>query len=419
MVQKYDPYQEMLGTLNKAAENLGMYEDEYKVLRYPERELTVSIPVEMDDGRIEVFKGHRVQHSSSRGPCKGGIRFHPDVDLNEVRALAAWMTLKCALVDIPYGGAKGGVNCDPSKLSQTELKKLTRRYTAMISPIIGPNTDIPAPDVNTNAQVMSWIMDTYSMFKGVNVPEIVTGKPVVVGGCAARQQATGRGVMIVVENLFKKLNLDLKGATVAVQGFGKVGSVAAILLAKKGCKIVAVSDVSDALYNSEGLDVNKLKKHVGSEGRLFKDYQKDGVKHITNEELLTLDVDVLIPAALENQITEEIARKTGASSIVEGANGPTTSAADKILEQRGVIVIPDILANAGGVTVSYFEWVQNKESFKWEEKVINNKLRQIMTAAFNEVWKTHKLKDVSLRMSAYMVAMNRIVETKKLRGIFP
>ncbi len=419
MSEEFNPYQSMLNVLDEAAKKIGLKYNEYVTLRYPERELTVSIPVVMDDGRTEVFTGYRIQHSSSRGPCKGGIRFHPDVNLDEVKALAAWMTWKCALVNIPYGGAKGAVKCDPSKMSIDEIRRLTRRYTAMILPILGPEKDIPAPDVGTNAQIMAWIMDTYSMFKGYAVPEVVTGKPLEIGGSLGRTEATGRGVMFTVLNLIEKLRLAKENLTVAVQGFGNVGSTAAKLLKDQGFKVVAISDVSCALYKKEGIDIDKAIAYAKSNKNLLQGYWEDGLSVITNKELLTLDVDILIPAALENQITEDIATETGAKIIVEAANGPTTNAADKILEERNIILVPDILANAGGVVVSYFEWVQNEQSFMWDEDYINSNLEKVMKKSFEEVWQVHKEKNVTLRMAAYMVALERVAKAKKIRGIFP
>ena len=416
----YNPYQEFIDTIDEAGRNLGLPRDDYKILEKPDRELKVSIPIEKDDGSVEVFDGYRVQHSNSRGPYKGGVRYHPDVDIDEIRALAGWMTLKCSLVDIPYGGAKGGIKCNPRDLSQTELKKITRRYTTMIEPVIGIDKDIPAPDVNTNAQIMGWIYDTYSMIKGHNIPGIVTGKPRIIEGCLAREGATGRGVMITVVNLFKKLEKDLEGTKVAIQGFGNVGQVAAELLEEKGCKIIAVSDVSGGLYNEDGLDIVKLREYVGSDREPLAEYDIDeNTQKITNAELLRIDTDVLIPAALENQITVDVAKELKAKYVVEAANGPTTREADQVLEERDVVVMPDILANAGGVIVSYFEWVQNKESSRWEDSKTNRKLRNLLTEAFEQVWKTYEDKKVSFREAAYMVALNRIVETKKIRGIFP
>ncbi len=419
MSKKYNPYQSMLNVLDKAAEKLGLTYDDYVCLRSPERELTVSVPVVMDDGHTEVFTGYRIQHSSSRGPCKGGIRYHHDVDLDEVKALAAWMTWKCAVVNIPYGGAKGAIKCDPTTMSEGELKRLTRRYTAMILPILGPEKDIPAPDVNTNAQVMAWIMDTYSMFKGYAVPGVVTGKPLEIGGSLGRAEATGRGVMFTVLNLVEKMGLDKSKLRIAVQGFGKVGSVSAKLLNEEGFKIIAISDVSCGLYNEKGIDINKAKEYADNNKNLLKGYHEEGMKEITNEELLTLDVDILIPAALQNQITVDIAKKTQAKIIVEAANGPTTSDADEILEKRNIPTVPDILANTGGVVVSYFEWVQNAQFFMWDEKYINISLNKIMKKAFDEVWQVHLDKKVTLRMAAYIVALDRVASAKKIRGIFP
>lgn len=419
MSEKYNPYQSMLNVLDKAAEKLGLTYDDYVCLRSPERELTVSVPVVMDDGHTEVFTGYRIQHSSSRGPCKGGIRYHHDVDLDEVKALAAWMTWKCAVVNIPYGGAKGAIKCDPTTMSEGELKRLTRRYTAMILPILGPEKDIPAPDVNTNAQVMAWIMDTYSMFKGYAVPGVVTGKPLEIGGSLGRAEATGRGVMFTVLNLVEKMGLDKSKLRIAVQGFGKVGSVSAKLLNEEGFKIVAISDVSCGLYNEKGIDINKAKEYADNNKNLLKGYHEEGMKEITNEELLTLDVDILIPAALQNQITVDIAKKTQAKIIVEAANGPTTSDADEILEKRNIPTVPDILANTGGVVVSYFEWVQNAQFFMWDEKYINISLNKIMKKAFDEVWQVHLDKQVTFRMAAYIVALDRVASAKKIRGIFP
>ncbi|MCR4436619.1 MAG: Glu/Leu/Phe/Val dehydrogenase [Clostridiales bacterium] len=420
MSKAYNPYEDMLEVLEKAAKMLGLDEKDYEALKYPERELKVAIPVEMDDGSIRVFQGYRVQHSSSRGPCKGGIRYHQDVDIDEVKALAAWMSFKCAVVNIPYGGGKGAVKVNPKELSKNELKNLTRRYTAMILPLIGPETDIPAPDVNTNAEIMGWIMDTYSMFKGYTVPGVVTGKPVEIGGSLGRKEATGRGVMFMTREILHRLGMPIIGAEVAVQGMGNVGGTAARLLHNEGCKIVAVSDVSGGVYRRSGLDVNEILSFLSSdEGKLLKDYNAPGIVHITNEELLTTECDVLIPAALENQITEALAPRIKASVIVEGANGPTTVEADKILERNRKVVVPDILANAGGVVVSYFEWVQNIQSLMWDEEEVNRTLEKIMIRAFNEVWEKKNEKGTTMRMGAYMVAIDRIVKAKQIRGIFP
>jgi len=421
-VGKYNPYEEFLEVMDKAASLLGLERKDYEALRYPERELKVSIPVEMDDGSVRIFEGYRVQHSSSRGPCKGGIRYHQDTDIDEVRALAAWMTFKCAVVNIPYGGAKGAVKVNPRELSKGELKRLTRRYTAMILPLIGPEKDIPAPDVNTSPEIMGWIMDTYSMFKGYTVHGVVTGKPVEIGGSLGRKEATGRGITIITKEILEKMNIPLKGIRIAIQGMGNVGGTSAKLLYKMGAKIVAVSDVSGGLYCEAGLDIEDILKYINNDGKsynLLSGYNKDGVKHITNEELLTSDVDVLIPAALENQINENIAAKMKAKIVVEAANGPTTVEGDRILEERGIIAVPDILANAGGVVVSYFEWVQNIQSVLWDEDRINKSLEDIMKRAFKEVWDKAHEKNTTLRMGAYMVALQRLVIAKKLRGIFP
>lgn len=416
---KYSPYENYIETVRAAAEVLKMDESDYVAVLYPERELKVSFPVRMDDNTVKVFEGFRVQHSSSRGPCKGGIRFHQDVDEDEVNALAAWMTFKCALVGIPYGGAKGGVKVDPSKLSARELERLTRRYTVMIAPLIGPEQDIPAPDVNTNGEVMAWIMDTYSMLKGHAVPGVVTGKPLDIGGSLGRLEATGRGVMITVREFLKKMNMPVDRVRVAVQGMGNVGGVSAKLLAELGASIVAVSDVSGGIYHKEGLDMEEIRDYLSVKGNFLKDYPKEGIRHINNKELLELDVDVLIPAALENQITEKNAEKIKAKLIVEGANGPTTVAADAILQQKGIVVAPDILSNAGGVVVSYFEWVQNIQSLVWDEDEVNKTLNRIMCNAIEEVFRFHQEKSSTLRTSAYAVALEKLVKAKNIRGIFP
>ena len=418
--KKYNPYDNMLQVLDSAAAMLEFAQDDYAALRYPERELKVSIPVVMDDGSVRVFEGYRIQHSTSRGPAKGGIRYHQDVDVDEVKALAAWMSFKCAVVNIPYGGAKGAVKVNPRELTRNELMNLTRRYTAMILPLIGPERDIPAPDVNTNAEIMGWIMDTYSMFMGYTVHGVVTGKPLEVGGSLGRREATGRGVMLTTRELLHRNGVPVLGTTVAVQGMGNVGGVAAKLLQAEGCRIIAVSDVSGGVYKKTGLDVGDVLRYLEkNNGTFLKDYEASGVEHISNEQLLTLEVDVLIPAALENQVTEKIAENVHTRFIIEGANGPTTVEADRILEGKGVMVLPDILANAGGVVVSYFEWVQNIQSLMWDEEEINHTLEKIMIRAFNEVWDKAAEKKTSLRMGAYMVAIDRIVRAKKIRGVFP
>lgn len=417
----YNPYDQFLEVMNKSAEMLGLPARDYEALKSPERELKVSIPVEMDDGSVKAFEGYRIQHSSSRGPCKGGIRYHEDVNLEEAKALAAWMTFKCAVANIPYGGAKGAVKVKPGELSKGELKRLTRRYTAMILPLIGPERDIPAPDVGTTPEIMGWIMDTYSMFKGYTVHGVVTGKPVDIGGSLGRKEATGRGVTLITREILKNLNIPVEGTRVAVQGMGNVGGTSAKLLYELGAKIVGVSDVSGAIYCDEGLDIPDVIKYIESDGKinLLKGYSKEGVEHIENKDLLVCKADVLIPAALENQINSDIASKLQAKIIVEAANGPTTTDGDRILNDRGVIVVPDILANAGGVIVSYFEWVQNIQSLLWNEDRINENLEEILTRAFYEVWDKAKEFDTTLRMGAYMVALQRLVKAKKMRGIFP
>ncbi len=420
MSDTYNPYTDMLDSLEKAARLLGLEERDYAAMKYPERELKVSIPVEMDDGQIKVFEGYRVQHSTSRGPCKGGLRYHPEVNIDEVKALAAWMTFKCAVVNIPYGGAKGAVKVDPLTLSREELKRLTRRYTGMILPLIGPERDIPAPDVGTNAEIMGWIMDTYSMFKGYTVPGVVTGKPIEIGGSLGRREATGRGVMLVTRETLHRMGIPVLGTSVAVQGMGNVGSTTARLLQQEGCRIVAVSDVSGGVYKRTGLNIPEILDYLQDKpGNLLSGYDGDGTKHITNEGLLTMDVDILIPAALENQITLDIAPRIRAKIVVEAANGPTTNEADEVLQKQGVTVVPDILVNAGGVVVSYFEWIQNIQSLTWDEDEVNRTLEKIMIRAFNDVWNDAVSSKITLRMSAYKVAIARVAKAKKIRGVFP
>ncbi len=420
MSPKYNPYENMLSVVSNAADILGYVPSDYEAIKYPERELKVAVPVRMDDGSVRVFEGFRVQHSTSRGPAKGGIRYHQNVDLDEVKALAAWITFKCAVVNIPYGGGKGGIICDPTKLSESELRSLTRRFTAMIAPIIGPDQDIPAPDVGTNANVMGWIMDTYSMLKGHCVPGVVTGKPIALGGALGRNEATGRGVMITTLNILKAHAFSPENSTVAIQGMGNVGSVSAKLLYEQGLKVAAVSDVSGALYDPDGLDIPSILEYLSQKrGNLLEGYDAGNAKWITNAELLELPVDVLIPAALENQINASNADKIQAKIIVEAANGPTTIDADKILDKRGIVIVPDILSNAGGVVVSYFEWVQNIQSISWSEEHVNEQLKDIMDQAFQSVWDIAKDKDVSLRTGAYLIAVKRVVDAKNMRGIWP
>ncbi len=420
MSNTYNPYDNVLKVVNDAAAILGYTQSDIEAIKYPERELKVSVPVVMDNGETRVFEGYRIQHSTSRGPAKGGIRFHPDVNLDEVKALAAWMTFKCAVVNIPYGGGKGGVVCNPNELSERELRAITRRFTAAIAPLIGPDQDIPAPDVGSNAAVMGWIMDTYSMLKGHCVHGVVTGKPIELGGALGRNEATGRGVMFTTKNIMKKLGMEVEGTDVAVQGMGNVGSITAKLLHEEGMKVVAVSDVSGGIYKKEGLNIPEILKYLGEDRKnLLKDYKEEGMVHISNEELLELDVTVLIPAALENQINGQNADKIKAKVVVEAANGPIAAEADPILESKNIVVVPDILANAGGVVVSYFEWVQNIQSVSWTEEEVNAKLKNIMDPSFEAVWNIAQEKKTTLRTGAYLIAVERVVKAKKARAIWP
>ena len=403
-------YEVVKHQINNAAEAMGLSDKIRTIISEPMRTMEVSIPVEMDDGNVKVFKGYRCQHNNVLGPTKGGVRFHQNVNENEVKSLAAWMTVKCAVVNIPYGGGKGGVQCDPTKMSEDEVEKIAREYFRLIEPIVGPEKDIPAPDVNTNGKVMGWFYDTYSKMHNENTPGVITGKPPILGGIEARSGATGRGVMHTIVNLFEKLDQDLAGQKVAIQGFGNVGSSAAKLLEEKGCSIVAVSDVSGGIYDPEGLDVDEVIAYVGEERNLLEGYDSDGVKHLENKEILCTDTDILIPAALENQITKEVAKDLKASIIVEAANGPTTIEGENILGEREVIVLPDVLANAGGVTVSYFEWVQNLYNHYWTEEETNKKLKNIMKDAFDAVYEKYENNDVMMRTAAYMVALERLEE---------
>ncbi len=411
-----NPYEIAQRQFDNAAKYLDLKAGIKAKLRLPKRELSVHFPVKMDDGSIQMFTGHRVQHSLARGPAKGGIRYHPDVTLDEVRALAMWMTWKCAVVGIPYGGAKGGVVCNPKVMSERELERLTRRYTSEIVMFIGPESDIPAPDVNTDAQTMAWIMDTYSMTKGYSVPAVVTGKPVEIGGSLGRREATGRGVMFTTRDALKHLGMPIEGARVAVQGFGNVGGIGAQLLQELGCTIIAVSDSRGGIYNPKGLDIGDVIRHKAETG-IVAGYP--GTDRITNKELLGLDCEVLVPAALENEITEENAGRIKARVISEGANGPTTPEADAILLDKGVFVVPDILANAGGVTVSYFEWVQGLQSFFWSEDEVNANLEKIMARAFDDVLAISQSRKVDMRIAAYILAIDRVSTATLLRGIYP
>lgn len=411
-----DPFVTAQRQFDMAAEFLNLDPSVRQILRDVQRILTVNFPVHMDDGSIRMFTGYRAQHNLHRGPTKGGIRYHPDVTLNEVKALAMWMTWKCAIFNLPFGGAKGGVVVDPKELSVHELENLTRRFATEISIIIGPEKDIPAPDVGTNAQTMSWIMDTISMHSGYSVPAVVTGKPVSIGGSQGRNEATGRGVMFVTMESLKHLGIQPESATVAVQGFGNVGSNSARLLAEQGAKVVAVSDVSGGIYNPKGLSVPDLLRYTQEHGSL------DGFPHadrVTNSELLELPVTVLVPAALENQLSDRNADKVKARIVTEGANGPTTPEADEILQHNGVFLVPDILANAGGVTVSYFEWVQDIQHFFWSEGEINKLLERIMRDSFAKVLETSQRHGVSMRMAAYIVAVQTVSDATNARSIYP
>jgi glutamate dehydrogenase (NAD(P)+) len=399
-----------------AADRLHLEDDLRQILRTCKRELTVNFPVRMDDGSIRVFQGYRVQHSLARGPAKGGIRYHPQVDLDEVRALAMWMTWKCAVVGLPYGGAKGGVACDPKQLSQRELEHLTRRFTSEIQIIIGPDSDIPAPDVGTDAQVMAWMMDTYSMNVGHSVPAVVTGKPLEIGGSEGRAEATGRGCAIVTRHAARRVGLPIEGARLAVQGFGNVGQPLAEFLRTDGCRVVALSDSRGAIYREGGLEPAKVARYKQETGSVV---GFPGSASISHQELLEVDCEILAPCALANEIAGRNADRVKARIIVEGANGPTTPVADRILADRGVLVVPDVLANAGGVTVSYFEWVQDLMAFFWEPQEINARLEQILTRAFAAVVAEAENHRVDLRTAAQMLAVRRVADALKLRGIFP
>lgn len=410
-----NPFEAMMQRFDRAAELLRLDPNLYRILRHAEKQITVSVPVMMDNGEVEVFTGHRVLYNTSRGPAKGGIRYDMQVTLDEVTALAAWMTWKCAVVDIPFGGAKGGVVCDPFKMSNGELERLTRRYTASIIETLGPESDVPAPDVNTNEQVMAWIMDTYSMHHRHTTTAVVTGKPIAIGGSRGRREATGRGVMISVREALRELGMPLHGTRVAVQGFGNVGSVAARLLEREGLTIVAIGDKTGGVYNPHGIYIDEALSWV-AEHRFLEGFP--GGEPITSEELLELDVDVLVPAAMENVITRKNAANIKAKVIAEGANGPTTAGADAILEEKRVFVVPDILANAGGVTVSYFEWVQNREGYYWTEDVVNQRLHDVMIRSFSDVLQYSKTHGVNMRTASYMLSIDRVAAVHRLRGVY-
>jgi glutamate dehydrogenase (NAD(P)+) len=410
-----NPFEAMMSRFDYAAQRLSLDPGLYKVLRTPEKQIIVSVPIMLDNGETEVYTGYRVLYNTSRGPAKGGIRFDLNVTLDEVKALAAWMTWKCAVVNIPFGGAKGGVICDPPSLSNAELERITRRYTSAIIETLGPDSDVPAPDVNTNERMMAWIMDTYSMHKRHTVTAVVTGKPVEMGGSLGRREATGRGCTIVTRQALKRLRMPLEGSRVAVQGFGNVGSIAAQLMEESGLTIVAVSDKSGGVYNPKGLKIRELQQHV-RQHRYLSEYKE--AEHISNEQILTLECEVLVPAALENVITSANAADIKARIICEGANGPTTAGADKILEDNGVFVIPDILANAGGVTVSYFEWVQDRGGYFWDEETVNNRLERIMVQSFDEVAQMAGRHGINMRIGAYMQAIERVATVHRLRGMY-
>ena len=411
-----NPYHNALQQLDIAARHLELDAGLHEILKYPQRELTVNFPVRLENGSTQVFTGYRVQHNAARGPSKGGLRFSPHTNLDEVRALAMWMTWKCALVNIPFGGAKGGVICDPKTLTTNELERMTRRYASEIGMLIGPDTDIPAPDMGTNAQTMAWIMDTYSMTRGRTVPAVVTGKPVAVGGSEGRGDATGRGLVFIAREALKHYGQELQDVTVAVQGFGNVGGVAARIFHEMGARVVAVSDVAGGLYNPDGLDIPALMECANRDGTLT---THSGGERVTSLELLELPADILVPAALENQITVENAARIRARMVIEGANGPTTPQADRILQHNGVFLIPDVLANAGGVVVSYFEWVQDLQFFFWQEAEVNARMEEIMVRSYRDVRAMAKREDVDMRLAAYLIGVKRVADASKLRGIYP
>jgi glutamate dehydrogenase/leucine dehydrogenase len=399
-----------------AADALELDDNVRNMIKYPERVLTVVLPVRMDNGKIHCFEGFRVQHSTARGPAKGGIRYHPNVTVYEVKALATWMTWKCAVVNIPFGGGKGGVTCNPKEMSQTEIERLTRRYASAILPLIGPAQDIPAPDVYTNSQVMAWIMDTYSMTKGYPIPGVVTGKPIALGGSLGRNEATGRGVYNTLESACEHLGIPMKGAKVVVQGFGNAGSIAAHLLDSNQAYVIAVSDSKGCIYNRDGIDIPKLMLHKEKAGSVV---GFPASESITPEQLLSLECDILVPAALENVVHGENAPSIHTKIIAEAANGPLTPEADRILEAKGVFIIPDILCNAGGVTVSYFEWVQDEQHLFWEAQDVYNRLERVMKTSFNDVLKIHLVRKVGMRTAANMLGVSRVAEATKLRGLYP
>ncbi len=409
-------YDVAVSQFNDAAERLGLSQPMRAILSKPKRELVVNFPVRMDNGNVEMFTGYRVQHNINRGPAKGGIRFSPLVSLDEVRALAMWMTWKCAVVGIPFGGAKGGVICDPRKMSRVELERMTRRYATEISILMGPNSDIPAPDMNTNPQVMAWIMDTYSMHQGYSVPAVITGKPLSIGGSEGRLEATARGVQVITREAMRDYDMVPEDCSVVIQGFGNVGSITARLLHEMGCKVVALSDINGGVYNPKGINIPRALRYSKEHGTLL---ELPDTEPVSNEDLLELPCDILIPAALENQLTIKNAARIKARLIVEAANGPTTPEAEHILYDRGIIIVPDVLANAGGVTVSYFEWVQDLQRFFWAEQEINHRLEAIMVRAYQAVQNKSHEQDTNLRLGAYLLAVARVAEATELRGVYP
>src|ERR1700756_4545079 len=413
--QESNPWESQAARFDLAAHKLNLDEGLWKVLRYPTREIILHIPVQMDDGHLEVFTGFRVQHSIARGPAKGGIRYAPDVTLDEVRALASWMTWKCAVVNIPFGGAKGGIICDPKNMSRGELERLTRRYTAELIEFIGPEKDVPAPDVNTNEQIMAWMMDTYSMHMRQTVTAVVTGKPLNIGGSRGRREATGRGIMMVCDEAVLKLGINREGARVIVQGFGNVGSNAARLMAEAGYKIIGIAEVGGGMYNPNGIDIEAVWEFRQRQGTI---HGFPGAEKYDPAELLVTDWEILIPAATENQITSRNADRVKCKILAEGANGPTTAAADEILAEKKVFIIPDILCNAGGVTTSYFEWVQDRQGYFWKESVVNEQLEHIMKTAFQDVVRYSETHGVNNRIAAYMLAIDRVAYTIRQRGIY-
>jgi len=414
-IKEDNPFESMMQRFDEAATRLNLDPNIYKILRWPNREITIYIPVMMDDGNYQVFTAYRVQHNFARGPAKGGVRYSPDVNLDEVRALASWMTWKCAVVNIPFGGAKGGIICDPREMSPTEIERLTRRYTAELLDFIGPERDVPAPDMNTNEQTMAWMMDTYSMHARHTVTAVVTGKPIEIGGSRGRKEATGRGLLFVCNEACKKFGLRVNDTRVVVQGAGNVGGTAALLMHQDGYKVIGIADITGSLYNPNGLDVPGVLAYL-KENKTVEGYTE--AEPIANDELLELECEILMPAATENQITTHNADRIRCRILAEGANGPTTADADEIVSAKSIFVIPDILANAGGVTVSYFEWVQDRMGFFWNEKTVNNRLHEIMVSSFNDVVGFADKYQVNTRLAAYMLAIDRVAYDTRLRGIY-